>query len=268
MTSEARDQSLLGGKPVKYFRFTRGDVHWYYTAGNTARQFMEQTWLPASIDHAEIQDGGETQQQTLEITLDKGLDVASNWRPYPPADAINVTIWTQHDGEDDAEVDWIGRLLSPDFTDTSLVLQSEATHTIGSRAGAGPVVQRVCDLVVFSEDCGVDLALHQLPATITAIAGTSITAAEFLAFPSGRLAGGWIEWTRPDGIVDRRDVVGHTGDTIQVRLGAPDLAVGSAIAAAPGCSGTWEDCVYFDNTDRCGAEFYMPGRSYYDGNLV
>lgn len=269
MTSEAREQSLLGGQPVKYFRFTRGAVHWYYTLGPVARTFMGETWLPSDIDHDNIQDGGETQQQTLEITMSKTTPVASNWRPYPPADTIMITIWTQHEGEDDAEIDWIGRCLSPKFDNTTLTLQSEPTHTAANNAGNGPTLQRVCDLTLFSDGCGVDLAAHALDSTITAVNGLTLTASEFAAFPSGRLARGWIEWTRAaDGIVDRRDIVSHAGSSIVISTGAQDLAVGLVVSAAPGCSGTWDDCSYYDNTDNLGAELFMPGRNYYDGNPI
>ena len=269
MTSEARDAALLGGQPVMYMRFTRGAVNWYYTNGDSPRSFLGETWTPAAISRGKIQDGGETQQQTLEITLPKTLAVAGNWRPYPPADTIMVTVWTQHDGETDALVDWIGRCLSPKFDDTTLTLQSEPSHTAAQRAGNGPVLQRVCDLTLFSAGCGVDLAAHQIPATLSAVSGLTLTASAFLAFPSGRLARGWIEWTRAaDGIVDRRDIVSHSGNSIVINASAQDIATGLVVDVAPGCSGTWDDCTYYANTDNLGAELFMPGRNYYDGNPV
>lgn len=266
MTSEARDAALLGGQPLKLFRFTRANLSWFYTNADRPITYAGQTYLPAAISHDKIKDGGDSQQRTIKISLPKDLEVASNWRPFPPADPIMVTIWTQHLGEADYLVDWIGRLTSPQFDDTKLTLSSEPSQTRNKRGGNSRIWQRPCDLVLFR--CGVARADHALPATLTAAVGLTLTAEEFATLPSGRLGGGYIEWARADGLVERRSINNHTGNVVTVTYGAADLAAGLAVTAYPGCSGSWGDCAYFNNTDNYGGELWIPGRDYYDGNPI
>ncbi|MEI7036429.1 phage BR0599 family protein [Fulvimonas yonginensis] len=271
MTSEARDAALLGGQPLKLFRFTRANLSWFYTNADRAITYNGDTYLPTAISHDKIKDGGDSQQRTIKISLPKDLEVAANWRPYPPADPIMVTIWTQHVGEVDYLVDWIGRLTSPQFDDTKLILSSEPSQTRNKRGGRSRIWQRPCDLVLFSQGnglCNVDRAAHALPATLTAVDGLSLTAAEFANVPNGRLAGGWIEWPRSDGLIERRSINSHSGTTIVVTYGAADLAPNLAVTAYPGCSGSWADCAYFNNTPNFGGELWIPGRDYYDGNPI
>lgn len=271
MTSEARDAALLGGQPLKLYRITRGVLSWFYTNADAAVEFGGDTYLPTAIDNSKITDGGEQQKHTITITLPKTLDVAYNWRPYPPSDPIAITIWTLHNGEADYLVDWIGRLLAPVFDDTKLTLTSEPSQTRNKRGGRSRSWQRGCDLVLFSQGnglCNLAKAARALPATLTDVAGLTLTATEFGTLPSGRLNGGWIEWTRADGLLERRSINAHSGTTITVLYGAADLAIGLAVTAFPGCAGTYDDCTYFGNKDNFGGELWIPGRDYYDGNPV
>lgn len=277
MSSASREIALLGGAPVKLFRITRGTVHWFYasTEGKEARDitFLGNTYKAAAISHSNIVSGGDSQQQTITLTLPKDLTVANNWRPYPPGEPISLTIWTWHWNEGDFLVDWIGNLYAPTFDDTMLRLKSDSTAALSKTAGRQRTACRGCDLVVFSQGrglCNLDTAPHTLGGTLTDVdpVALTVTAAAFATVPDGRLIDGSMEWLREDGIVETRDIVAHAGDTITLAYGALDLAVGLDVKALPGCNGSWEDCEYFDNTDNFGGEPYKPGVSYFSGNLV
>lgn len=277
MTSASREIALLGGAPIKLFRFTRGAKSWLYssTEGKAARDvvFMGDTYTAAAISHDRITVGGDTQQQSITITLPKTLAVTENWRPYPPGEAISVTVWTWHWQEGDFLVDWIGNLYAPVYDNTTLRLKSDSTAALSKTAGRQKVAQRGCDNTLFSTGrgrCNVSQAAHALSAVVSAWNSTTLilTATAFGSAPSGRLAGGWIEWTRADGIVEARDITAHSGSTVTIAYGALDLAAGMAVTAYPGCNGSWADCVYYGNTDNYGGELYKPGTSYFSGNLI
>ncbi|WP_458068629.1 phage BR0599 family protein [Rhodanobacter sp. BL-MT-08] len=272
MTSEARDISLDQGKPYKLYRFTRSTVSWYHTDADRPIVYLGNIYLPVPISHTEIQDGSETNQASITITLPKTAAVAANWRPEPPCDAVSVTILTQHFGESDYLANWVGRIVGAQFTDTNLVLTTEPTLTTAKRAGGGRTWQRPCDLLLYSQGngrCNVDKTLHALPFTLSGVSGFSLTADAFGTLPSGRLAGGWIEWTRPsDGLTLRRSIDSHGGNTITVTFGGAELIDGLEGTAYPGCGQDWDDCTYYNNTDNYGGELWMPGRNYYDGNPV
>ncbi len=346
MTSEARESSFDEGVPIKLFRFTRSSLNWYYTSADREIEFDGQTYTPTVISHTEIRDGAERNKAGIKIQMPKDLAVAANWRPYPPGDAIAVTIFTQHDGEDDYLVDWIGRCVQPRFDDRWLTIVSEPTLTRARRGGRGRCWQLGCDVPLYSKGlgmCNVDPEPIAVPATLTAVDGTTLTAAEFadtirtlagsfitwtnaeeeleqraivthegdtitideagedleigsnvtaytvplwkLAtltavdgltltadvfgdFPSGRLAGGFITWTRSDGLIEYRSINAHSGTSIDIDYSASDLAEDLEVKAYPGCNQTWTDCEFYQNTDNYGGELHMPGRDYYDGNPV
>jgi hypothetical protein len=267
MTSETREYSAESGAPITFFRFTRVNVHWYYTDADRAIVYGGNTYTPAAISHSEITDGGDSGKISITITMPKDLPVAGNWSPWPPQDTIVCTIMTQHAGETDVLVDWIGRVVQPRISDSTLTLTSEPTATTAKRGGKGRKLQRQCDLVHYGPLCGVDPAGHELPATLSAVSGFDLTATAFLSLPTGRLAGGYIEWVRPDGLTDRRSIDAHTGSTITVDYGAEDFEIGLAVSAYPGCAHTDEDCDgYFDNLLNNGGFKWIPKRNQFDGN--
>lgn len=253
---------------VKLFRFTRQHLHWHYTSADRVIELDGQDFLPAPISHTGITDGGDANKVSIRITLPRTLPVAANWWPWPPGDVIVATIWTKDVGEDQAFVDWIGRVVAPQFTGNELTLVSEPNSTTARRGGKGRVLGRGCDHILFSAGCGVDPADHALPATLDGVAGLTLAATAFLALPSGRLAGGWIEWEREDGLIERRSIAQHTGNAIVIDYGADELAPDLEVTAYPGCAQTWEDCEYYENTENYGGWLYRPTRNFYDGNPV
>lgn len=271
MTSESRDASVDAGQPLKLVVFTRASKTWRYTDADRVIFHDGNAYAPTPIKVSEITDGGEQNKVSIKLTLPKTATVAANWRPYPPADPIGVTVMTQHYGETDFLVDWIGRIIQPHFDDTLLTLTSEPSATMAKRGGGGRTWQRDCDLLLYSQGeglCNVIKADHALPATLLTATGLTLTAAEFASLPDGRLAGGYVEWTREDGLIDRRSIDSHTGTAIGIEYGSPDLVTALAVTAYPGCNQSWDDCTYFHNNDNYGGERWIPGRDYYDGNPV
>ena len=112
-------------------------------------------------------------------------------------------------------------------------------------------------------DTGVAITLYsvelQTRATLTAVAGLQVTAAAF-ADSTLTLAGGWMEWTRTDGLIERRTINAHTGDTITLLYGAADLAVGLDVIAVPGCEQTYAACAarFPDPENHYGGAIYKP----------
>ncbi|URX63249.1 DUF2163 domain-containing protein [Luteibacter anthropi] len=271
MTSEARDASQDQGQPYKLYVFTRGTKTWRYTDADRLLFVGGNAYAPAPITHTRIQDGGEQNKISITLKMPKTLEVAKNWRPYPPADAVAITIMTQHWGEDDLLVDWVGRVIQPKYDDTTLSLTSEPTSTTAKRGNGGRTFQRSCDLMLYSQGngkCNVDRAAHAVRAVLADVAGLAVTAPSFASLPAGRFAGGDMEWVRADGLIEHRSIDSHRGSTLVLDYGSDDLKPGLNVTAYPGCSQTWTDCLYYGNTDNYGGELDIPGRNYYDGNMV
>lgn len=271
MTSETRETSWDDGNPVLYFRFTRDTREWFYTSSDRDEEYNGDIYTRADITRSAIRQGSERARMTITLTLPSSLEVAANWRPYPPADPVVLTCFTRHVGETDVLADWTGRVVAPKFKGTLLELVCEPTSTRSRRSGNYRGWQRGCGLPLYGQglgQCNVDKSLHAVSATLATVAGLTLTATELAALPANRLAGGYIEWVREDGLVEYRSIRSHSGDSISVDYGALDLIPILDITAYPGCKHNWADCDYFNNRPNYGGDLWMPQKSPYDGDPV
>lgn len=269
MTSESRELSNEDGQPIALVQFVRGTQYWRYTNANRDIVHAGNTYTSTTLSRSAINQGPNIGRLALTITLPSDLPVSLNWRPYPPSDAIGVIVMGKHYGETDALVDWVGRVVNPEFDGGTLKLTCDPTSIAAKTSGSNGAFQRGCWKTLFSQgfgQCTVDPADHELPATLDTVSGLSLTSTSFLLLPSGRLAGGFIQWTRGDGIVETRSILSHVGSTIVIDYSAADLLAALAISAYPGCNQTWSDCEYFDNTDNFGGEEWMPLKDPFAGN--
>ncbi|WP_275629802.1 phage BR0599 family protein [Pseudomonas sp. 273] len=343
MTSEAREASWDQGQPVHFFRFTRENIHWFYTSSEYFETLNGDTYTPAAIARSAIRQGTERAKNSIKVTLPSNLPVANNWRPYTPNQTIALTIFVRHVGEADAMAEWVGRVVSPSFDGAVLTLTCEPSQTRGRRQGIQRFWQRPCGLELYSQGlgkCNLNPAAIPVAATLTGADGVTLTAAEFAAAPrslaggrlewndgtahqvaitghdgssitvatapglavgasvtaftsslskpatltvvsgltltadafgeyfSGRLAGGYIEWLRADGLMEFRTIRRHVGNTIDIDYGAEDLAVGLVVTVYPGCAHTWADCSYYENEPNFGGDLWIRTQNPFSGNPV
>lgn len=249
MTSEARERSWADGQPIQLFRFTRGDVSWYYTNADRDQEFLGEIWTAAAISRSPIRQGSDSAQLTIKVTLPSTLPVANNWRPFPPSEAVVLTIFVRHVGEDDALAEWVGRVVAPKFSGPVLELSGEPSTTRNRRNGNLRRSQPGCDLVLYGQgegQCNLNPEAEPVPAMVSAVAGLTlnVTASGF-ATASRSLAGGvlhWVEIEEPDPEdpeaepvehLRSRPIVAHTWPATTITLGAGDHlpAIGDTVIA-------------------------------------
>ncbi len=268
MTFSLLELSRFGGKPVHLFRFARGPLAWRYTSGDRPFTLGAEVFAPAAISRSAIRESAEEAKNNITITMPVDADVAGNWRPYPPSDIITIDCLSVHYGDADAAVEWTGRVLSPKFTDTTLTLTCDPSRRSGRRSGLQLKWQRGCPLALYSQGagmCNVDKALHAVPATITNVTGLTLTAAAFGSATDGILAGGFVEWTRADGLQDFRTIMAHSGSTILVNYGASDLAAALQVIAYRGCAHNTAACAEFGNGPNYGGAKDLPTKDIFSG---
>lgn len=271
MTFEAFETSRFGGRPVRLFVFQRQGLIWRYCAADRDLVIDGQTYLAAAIDRSEIQQTAERAKDDITITLpylrDPGAALlpatqalGNNWHPYIPGDRVSVTCLAAHIGDTGAPaVEWSGIVTQPRFTDTELKLICEPGPAIAKARNQGPKWQRGCWKTVYStglRGCNLALDAFDVADTLSAVAGLSVTAAAFATAPLA-LDGGWLEWTS-GGLVERRSIMAHSGDTVTLLYGAAALAAGLAVTARPGCPRTWAACEARGNTINYGGSVYKP----------
>lgn len=132
------------------------------------------------------------------------------------------------------------------------------TANITAHSGSTVTLDDVSGITV-----GLAVTANTVPlwvaATLSAASGVTATAAAF-AGSALQLPGGWLEWVRLDGLIERRSIVGQSGSTLTLLYGAADLAAGLSVKAIPGCGQDWSACAARNNTLNFGGAIYKPAR--------
>lgn len=273
MTSDAREKSWEDGAPVEYYEFIRGTTFYRYNTSDRDLYSGGNLYVSLrGLSRERISQGIERNKLTITVHVPRDADIESWWRPYPRSDAVGLTIYAGHIGEGDARVRWIGRVVQPKFSPTGLTLLGEPTTTTAKKSGPQQCWQRGCMHVLYKQGdglCNANRDDFALPATLLTVSGAVMTATEFGTLPSGRLAGGYIEFEADDGSTVRSSISTHSGTQISVYYPSLDLVVGKAVTAYPGCKHTIQDCdEFFNNSVNYGGDANSPETSPFDGNPV
>lgn len=275
----AREIARFFGQPIHLFRFTLGPLSWRFTTASTPVTLGDEVFVPTGISRSAVRETAERTKNQLTITMPHALDPAGQdppptqafgaiWRPFPPSERVFVTCMAMHRGDDDAVVEWMGHVVQPEFTDTQLKLTCDPTIARRRAKGGGRRVQRACEVAVYGQGLGQCNLLKEafaVPAVVASVSGLSVTALELSTAPLA-LAGGFVEWTLPNGLVERRTIMSHVGSTIELDYGAFALEPALAFIAYPGCPHTWAACEERENTDNYGGCLNLPSKNPWSGN--
>jgi hypothetical protein len=272
MTFDLLERSRYGGKPIGLLRLSRGALVERYTTADREIEVGADVYLPLAITRSAIRDSVERAKSQLTLTLPIDAPAAAWWRPFPPSSRVGVTWLAKHQGSTDVIVEWSGRVVQPKFSDTLLTLTCDPSLSDPRSRGMPWRWQKGCPLALYSQGlgmCNVNKALFAVPGTVTEAIGASLRCDAFAAVPAGRLAGGFVEWTRADGEPEKRSIMVHDGDLILLEYGAEDIEEDLEVTAYPGCRHTFADCRdFFENEPNYGGAVYGPDRSAFDGNPV
>lgn len=272
MTFDGRESADLGGVPILLFDFWRQSKHWCHTTADRRITFQNQIYVPTAIDMDAIQASQEIRQQTRTITVPHDFAVAEMFRQAPPKDSVNLRVWSLHQGDSDAVVEWTGRVSGVKWTtsvqESVAKLSCDPIYANFRRLGLRLRWCRQCPYALYRDGCGVDPEAHKVVATLNGVSGVTLQSGAFQALPDGRFAGGYVSWTNADGVVDMRTIESHVGTSISVDAGSPDFAQGLTLNAYPGCNKTVPDCKYFNNLPNYGGAPNIPDQSPTDGSII
>lgn len=286
MGFDALENSRFLGRPVRLFRFELQGLVWRFAQSDRDVEAGGVTWTAAQISRDEIKQTIEKAKDQLKIRMgyvrDPGAPVGALpstqslgnlWHPYIPSSAVRVLCLATHIGDTDPPVlEWSGEVRQPRFTDVELELTCVPSNARAEARNQGMKFQRSCSKTVYStgiRGCNLDPADFTIAAVLTGAAGLTLTAAEFATAPLS-LMNGWLSWTRPNGIVERRTIVEHTGSTVRLLYGGQGLASGVAVTALPNCPGTWAACAARrpDPQLHYGGAIYEPIENPHDGGSM
>jgi hypothetical protein len=272
MTYATYELSVDQGEPLLLFDFSAGTAHWRYTSADRPITAAGSIYAPLAISAGNIVQGQEIRQKTLKVTVPRDAAIVTQLQAYPPSTDVALTVYEQHYSDPDAQaiVAWIGRVKSQMQKSSMVELACEPAYTGVQTAGLRRRWQVNCPHVLYGPGCTLSAALQKVVATLSAVAGFTVSSADFV-LPGGlSFAGGYLEWPSGRGYFERRtiDSVYAPTHTLTLAYGSPDLVPGLEVNAYPGCRHNSDDCTAFGNILNYGGALYIPLKNPMDGNPV
>lgn len=268
MTYDLREESLQSGEPIELYQFTFGTNIYRCTSAKNEITMLGHVWQPEPLKRDSIDFSAEKGRNNLKIESSRQFTIADLYRIMPPSDVILLTLYRFHLGDSEAIVIWSGRLLNVEFESSRATLVCEPITTSLKRTGLRRLYQRQCPHLLYGDSCRVNKASFAVPATLSAVNGTTINSAAFGLYANGYFAGGFIEFNY-NGVTERRFITEHTGTQIVINIPLLGLAASSSITAFAGCDHAKDTCHNkFNNLNNYGGFPYIPQKNPFGGNGI
>lgn len=254
---------------VVLYEYNIGTTYHRVTNADRIITYEGEDYEPVAISDNGIKgaDAGERFKVTLDVTLPPHQYFVG----IPPSEEMWLTVRRLQFGDTVAAIYWVGTIdSSKQVSEATAEMTGRLMGRSLKRTGLRGLWSRGCSKMLYATECGVNKADFATPATVTALTPTTITAAEITALTPGWFDGGFVEWVRPDGSMDRRMIMaGGTSDTITVSPATTGLAVLDNITLYAGCDLTWEGgCTKLGNTDNYGGVRCLIEKSPFDGTRI
>ncbi|SMH51101.1 phage BR0599 family protein [Maritimibacter sp. HL-12] len=287
MTYETIDSSSAEGRPYYLYQFVEGAQIWRFTSRaeawtSTGSGGDTILWEPAAVAHGDVVQTSEIERGRLELTWPVSHPFARRFLAPMGNRPVTLTIFRGHEqvpGETVAH--WKGRVVGAEVEGQRILLQAESIFSTLRRAGVRAKYQRLCRHALYGRGCALDIALHWLTGTVTAVAGSgaAVTIPEAAEQPDGWFRGGVLRFGAQLGFI-----TGHVGTTLTLSCPMPELAAALAapeldpetgeplpvlIDIAPGCDLRAATCgAKFGNLLNFGGFPEIPGRNPLGGGSI
>lgn len=270
MAYELIEVSNDQGQPIFLYEFQLQSTVWAYTGAATDKIIGGRRYTQCAISDDGIKQSGDASADVLNITAPSTIGPAQLYVGTPPASPVYVRIRHMHEGDTEAPLVYVGEVTQADLaTPGTARISALPLAASMEREGLRLGWQRTCPYSVYDSSCKVKKEDHALHATITQVENGLVTAPEFASVPSGRLNGGFLEWSHPIRGVEMRTIEEHIGDSIRMFGLSDGLYYGLKVIAYPGCDLMASTCHdVFNNLGNNGSVPHMPGKSPFDGTPV
>lgn len=269
------ETSNAGGRPVALYSFQYGNSYWYYCTADEDQTVAGMTYLAQAISDEGVTQGG-SDQNDLQIDTQSNHPVAVLFRNTQPSGKIwlEVRRWHIGDADDETPLLWSGTVVNATLVDKATVrLSCRSLGGSYDRQGLRLAWGRMCPHVLYGIGCNVngsnEKADHAYPDEIAGLDGVRFSVTNPFTPPAeGSFTGGFLEWVRPDGSVDRKGIEAQNGNDFLVFGSTDGLEIGTAITLYPGCPRNTTGCNLFGNLANYGGFPHLPGKSPFDGSPV
>ncbi|MGX1259792.1 phage BR0599 family protein [Sinorhizobium fredii] len=271
MSYETFEASVDAGSPYFLYLFDNGLAPTRLTSEPEALNRMGETWVPSPVAHGSIEQTGEIEKSSLDLTFPLS-DAFARTFLTPAAAITTVTIWRGHreDVTETLRVVWKGRAVGAKDRGNEIVVSVESVFTSMRRTGCRARYQRTCRHALYYPGCNLDRADFEVAGTVTAVDGLVLTIPAAAGAPDGDYAAGIVNFGGVMGFVARH--VGNQVTLLTAIAGLADAVAANGSAAvllAPGCNLTRSRCnSRFNNGLNFGGFDRMPDNNPFSISIV
>ncbi len=231
----------------------------------------DQEWLPSPIAHADIEQTGNIEKNSVELTFPLS-DVYAKTLLTPDFNITTVTVWRGHhtDLSGELRVVWKGRVVDAKSGKQNIKVSVESIFTSMRRPGCRARYQRSCRHVLYFPGCNLDIDDFKVSGTVSAISGLALTVAAAALQVDGFYKSGVVLFNGLYGWVES-----HVGSTLTLIGPIDGLADyvdehGSApVDIAPGCDLSKATCNdKFNNGLNHGGFPNLPDNNPFSESIV
>jgi uncharacterized phage protein (TIGR02218 family) len=267
---EASNQDAI---PVSLYQFVIGTKTWEYAStdypvdlqiGNATKRF-----LPLPISDSGMTASGDPTSDEFTITMPI-TDFVTLFQNNPPSLTCYVIVRRKNRGASDAKIYWFGEVRGVKRTNgVTVEVSASALSASFQRKGLRLSYSRGCPYALYDMCCKVDKNAFARQATVRDLGGTVFFLSQPRGEPEGYFNGGFFEWYRPEGIIERRMIEFLYSDIVGVMGTTDGLAEGTIVTLYPGCARTTQECEdKFNNLANYGGFPHMPGKSPFGSDPV
>ncbi|WP_020160509.1 phage BR0599 family protein [Methylobacter marinus] len=265
-------EKLIKGSPVEFYEFKRGAQSWRYTSSDVAQSYNGQTFDAGLIKRSKLRFGGGLSSESVTITLPRNNTLAHTYIAFPAAENTSVTIYGKHRSDTETVVLWIGRVKNAEFKSAAVDLLCESIMTAQKAQGLRRTFGAPCSHALYDQtplSCNVVKELYKVAGTVQSVSGNSVVCPAFAGQDDGYWVGGLLEFITAGGVVEKRMMTAHAGDTVTLLSPIESLAAGVSISVYPGCDHSPAMCDgRFNNLPNYGGFPYMPTNSPFGGTML
>lgn len=261
MTYDTRETSVHDGEPVECYLFNRGSASWLLTSAD--RQIVLPafgTFEPEAVLAQGQEHRQEDHQGGTSLDLPRTSPIVTAYIQLQPAAKTWLRIYRAHRGDETSPScvfnGWVDVV---SFGRDASVARLQCVSLLSYLRRRVPSIAYTvqCNRAVYAPGCDVDQELFRDECSITAVDGAILTSPGFALRPAGYFQAGWIE--RESG--ERRFIVAHVDDTVELMNSFADLAPPETVSAFAGCDLTRTTCIgRFDNIERFLGFEWIPWR--------
>lgn len=259
MSYDSDEQSVAGGEPIEFYDFvdnSTGD-HWRLHTGNVVITYGSYDYEPGIIARKSIERTGSYITDALDISLERGNDLARQYISGTPEGMIAVSAYRSHAAN--YRTIWQGFVETCEFDTNGVpILKCSPRTSFNSGAGKRRRCQRLCDHNVYQYGCNLDQENFRVDGVVVNISGNTITSSAFASYANGWFEGGKIVFGN---VI--RFIKSHNTNTVVITRTAPSVAqVGALFRAYPGCDKYATTCdTKFGNKLNFGGEEHLPTKN-------